>query len=457
MISIIASMMLLLAAVAVWKIAKPMEIPNTFRNWVSALAVSVSAATFVGGAFEYNDSGYCRHIRTIFGSESSYCKTGWFFEGWGRSTAWPHYITVSHTDATDADGTAIGTPYMVRLADNWTGQVTQNTRFGIPQDSEQFLKMARDFRSVDRLVTTTLRPAVTASLDSVANMFTMEGYYAGGQRGEFKTEFEEAILKGRARVRQVYVETESGVGTSGNSTSDKSQDTATYGDSDVGTIIMQKVFDKTGKEIREPHSYMNYGIIASSAIFENLDPDDRFEEQIKDRKDAASRRIIAREQRLEQEEQRLLAIQAGETNIAKRQAQAREEQIQKTTDAETEKKLALIKADRLKEEAKIFKETAEIDLERTRIEAESVQVSADAEAYAKQAILEADGALQAKLDAWLKSQQVWAEAAAQINVPATVIGGSSQDNGALSTINSFMSLMTMRAAQEIQVDPTIKR
>lgn len=26
-----------------------------------------------------------------------------------------------------------------------------------------------------------------------------------------------------------------------------------------------------------------------------------------------------------------------------------------------------------------------------------------------------------------------------------------------TTINSFMSLMTMRAAQEIQVDPTIKR
>ena len=49
---------------------------------------------------------------------------------------------------------------------------------------------------------------------------------------------------------------------------------------------------------------------------------------------SASRGIVAREQRLEQEEQRLLAIQAGETQIAKRQAEAKVVQIQQTTDAE---------------------------------------------------------------------------------------------------------------------------
>jgi regulator of protease activity HflC (stomatin/prohibitin superfamily) len=348
------------------------------------------------------------------------------------------------------------------MADNWTGDVVQTTRFQIPRDEAQFLTLARTFRSPERLISTTLKPAVTSSIDSVANMFTMEEYYAGGKRDQFKNEFKDTVERGRAQVRQISLNQAGGVVRNRNTPNDleSAADTSEVGDTDVRRVIMEKVTDAAGQDIRTPHDYSEIGVVVASAILENLDPDDKFEEQIQARKEAASRRIVAREQRLEQEEQRLLAIQEGETNIARRQAAARTEQIEQTTNAETAKQLALIEASRVIEEAAISRDTAAINLERARIDAEAVTVAADAEAYAKEAILEADGALAQKLEAWVQAQRAWADAASQINVPSTVFNTSAVEGNtagnALGTVEQFMSMMMMRTAQELQVDTTIR-
>lgn len=459
MISITFMVVLLAASMVITAVPMSEPIAKVKKLVASVLAV-IGIIICIQGAVAYNDAGYQQHVRTVFGTESAVMNTGWYFEGWGTSTSWPKYITVAHTNAVDAEGRAITGPYRVRLADNWTGDVTQSTRFQIPSDEDQFLAMARAFRTPERLITTTLRPGVTASLDSVANMFTMEEYYAGGARDQFKTEFSDAVEKGRAKVRQEQVYTNQRITQGGQAPSDLdvAADSADVGDTNVRRTVMVKVTDASGNDVRITHDYAQWGIIVAQAILENLDPDDRFEDQIQARKDAASRRIVAREQRLEQEEQRLLAIQQGETDIAKRQAAARTEQIQRTTDAETEKQLALIAAERQREEADIAKETAAINLERAKIDAEAVTVAADAEAYAKSAILEADGALAQKLDAWVQAQRVWADAASKINVPSTVFSGSAGDNSgnALSTVEQFMSMMMMRTAQDLQVDPAIR-
>ena len=461
MFGLILGIILVIGAVVVRGLPMPVEVKR-LRNIGTSIVGVLGIVFALGGAVKYNDAGYCQHIRTIFGDESSTCNTGWYFSGWGTSTTWPHYITVANTFDTAASGSAIMPPYKVRLADNWTGDVSQTTRFGIPQDNEQFIKMARDFRSPERLITTTLKPAVTASMDSVANMFTMEEYYAGGKRDTFKSEFTMAVEQGRARVRQVKLNQSGGVVPSraAASDSDVAANTAVVGDTDVRSVVIEKLKDAAGNDIRIPHAFMDYGVNVASAILENVDPDDEYERQIGERKSAASRRVVAREQRLEQEEQRLLAIQEGQTNIAKRQAAAQVEQIQQTTEAETQKKLTLIDAERMREEARIAQETAAINLERARIDAESVTVAADAEAYAKEAILTADGALQQKLDAWVKAQGYWADAASKINVPSTVFnngGAEGVAGNALGTVDQFMQMMMMKTAKDLQVDPTITK
>lgn len=458
MFGILIGVLLIVAAIAVRSVPVIEQLAR-----VKTIATSTMAAFGIFvlgfGSVSYNDAGYCQHVRTIFGSESAVCDTGWYFSGWGTSTAWPHVITVAHTADQEADGSAIYAPYKVRLADNWNGDVTQATRFALPQDVEQFLKIARDFRSPERLISTTLKPAVTSSLDSVSNMYTMEEYWAEGKRDEFKSEFADAVAKGRAEVKQVSLNRDGGVirGRAAPSDSEVAQDTSVIEDTEVRTVRIDKVLDASGNEIRQPHDYAEYGVIAVSAILENIDPDDKFEDRIQARKDAASRRIIAQEERREQEEQRLLAIQKGETDIAVRQAAAKTEQIQATTEAETKKQLALIAAERAREEADIARETAAINLEKAKIDAQAVTVAADAEAYAKQAILEADGALAQKLAAWVEAQKVWASAASQINVPSTVIAGGEGGaaGNALGTVDQFMTMLMVKTAKDLQVDPTI--
>ena len=162
-------------------------------------------------------------------------------------------------------------------------------------------------------------------------------------------------------------------------------------------------------------------------------------------------------QRIQEEEQRLLAIARGEREVAERQAQAKVNQIERTTDAETQKQLALTEASRRLEEAEINRQTALIKLEQARIDAESLQVAADAEAYQKSAILEADNALQQKLDAYVAVQEVWAAAFAQRNVPQQVFGTGGQGSGTDSDVQDFLSILTVRAAQELAVDPGIGR
>ena len=439
----------------------PAEIARIKKLVVSGVA-GASMLILGLGAFSYNDAGFQQHVRTIFGTESAVLNTGWYFEGWGRSTSWPKFITVANTLNADAGGSSVSGPYRVRLADNWTGDVTQSTRFQIPTDAEQFIKMSQTFRSLDRLVNSTLMPDVNASIDSVANMYTMEEYYSGGKRDQFKTEFFDTVTKGRAQVRQISLNQAGGVipSRARPNNDEATADTSVIGDTDVRRVVMEKVLGADGNPVRVPHAYPQFGITVSQAILEGIDPDDEYERQINDRKSAASRRVVAREQRLEQEEQRLLAIQSGQTEIAKRQAAAEVEQIERTTNAETEKQLVLIAAGRMQEEAAIARETAAINLERARIDAEAVTVAADAEAYAKEAILTADGALQQKLDAWVQAQEVWADAASKINVPSTVFnnGGTEGVAGnALGTVDQFMQMMMMKTAQDLQVDPTITR
>ena len=446
---------LIVLALVTMVVSFPKEIARLKKFIVGALVSFGSVVALLGG-MAYNDAGYCQHTRTIFGSETSTCETGWYFLGWGASTAWPHYITVSHTADMDAEGTNINLPYRIRTADNWGATITQTTRYGIPQDAAQFLAMARDFRTPERLITTTLRPAVTSSLDSVANLYTMEGYYAGGQRDDFRNAFERAVQLGRPLVERVEEFASSGISPSGATPNDlaATEDGGSVGDLQQRVMIMQPILDSDGNEIRRPHGYMEYGISVSQVVLENLDPDDEFERQIESRRQAASRRIVAQEERREQEEQRLLAIQRGQTEIAVRQAAAEVEQIEATTNAETQRQLALIGANQRREEAAIARETAAIQLEQARIEAEAQEVRADAEAYERQVILEADGALAQRLEAYVETQVAWARAAAEINVPSTVFAGGGESNAgsALGTVEEFMQIMTLQAAQQIGVN-----
>ena len=444
---------LLAVSVLAGLLVKVPESLTIVKRAVVGVVMVIGVSVGVTGAVQYNDAGYCQFFQTVTGSEGSTCSTGWYFQGWGRSTPWEHYVTIAHTDdAASQGGSSVNGPYSIRMSDNWNGVVTQITRFAIPQNADQFQAMHKSFRSKDRLIQTTLKPAVTQSLDSVSNMFSMEDYYAGGQRDQYKTEFRDAVVKGRAMVTQQisYVELDESGGQTANDMA-SSADSSETGIRTTRRVRMVKVYDEeTGLAIREVHDYAKWGITVASVILENLDPDDVFEDQIKERKAAASRRMVAQTKRGEQEEQRLLAIATGDTDIAVKQAAAKVVQIQRTTDAETEKKLVLITASQVKQKAEIQKQTAAIMLEKAKIDAEATVVAADAAAYDREVKLASDNGLKLKLEAIVRMNADNAKAFANRSVPSTVVYTGGSEEGALGANNEIENIATTQMLKNLK-------
>ena len=143
------------------------------------------------------------------------------------------------------------------------------------------------------------------------------------------------------------------------------------------------------------------------------------------RQQAAADRAIAREQRIQEEEQRMLAIAKGEREVAERQAQAKVRQIEQTTNAETEKQLAITSANKLKEQA-------EIDHERSVILLEKAEISI---------------------------QRVWAEAYAKRNVPTYVFGAGDGDTptGGDQEAQLLQQLLAMEYAKRLDYDRAIQK
>ena len=64
--------------------------------------------------------------------------------------------------------------------------------------------------------------------------------------------------------------------------------------------------------------------------------------------------------------------------------------------------------------------------------------------------MEADGALEKKLEAFVKINGLWAEAFAKRQVPSVVMGenGGGQDNQS----STFMQMLTVKAAQDLALN-----
>lgn len=436
------------------------------------VAVGAVLALIIGyvlsQSFFYAEPGYIYHVRTVTGNEAVVTEIGYKFYPFGRYNSWKRAMTVqavsgssqdaitSEKDANNASASL--PPLSIMFLDQVDAHAQATVRFSIPSDEESFLKLAHEYRSPENLLRTALLPVFKETLQANASLMTAEEYYAGG-RTEFNSEFENQMRSGIYLVKREEVNVKSGRSAIGSANIALGTDQEEYGEDDKTIFVVQKVLDATGQPRRKQQRFTDYGITVVSALVTDIKPNQKFIERMQLKQKASADRAIAREQRVQEEEQRLLAIARGEREVAERQAKAKVDQIQKTTEAQTEKQLAITRAEKLKAEAEIQRETAEINLEKARIEAETQRTLADAEAYQKQVILEADNALAQKLEAEIKIQQLWAEAYAKRKVPTNVFGsGSGSGSGSGAPVGNdyetkaFMQMLTLDAAKRLSYD-----
>jgi regulator of protease activity HflC (stomatin/prohibitin superfamily) len=412
-------------------------------------------AAFYGvfiGAFFYAEPGFKYHVRTIFGEEKMVRDVGYNTHWWGRVNAWKNAMSVQATQggngylSAEHDGSAGAmsanmAPQTLVFLDQVDARVTATARFQLPEDEEQFLLLARQFRTPENLLRTELIPAFQETLGASASLMAAEEYFSGG-RTEFNTEFQNQMQNGIYLVKRREVLRRSTRQQTGSANASLGEDQQEFGDDQQVVFIVEKLLDATGQPRRKVQNFAGFGISLVSARVTNVDPNERFKSRMEQKQDAAAARSVAREQRVQEEEQRLLAISKGEREVAERQAQAKVIQIERTTQAETEKQLAITMAQQRRDQARIEKERAQILLETATIDAEARRVAADAEAYAKQEILKADNALAQKLDAEIRIQELWAAAYAKRQVPQYVFGASGGGVGGAVPISGGAALVS---------------
>ncbi|TQV88148.1 SPFH domain-containing protein [Aliikangiella coralliicola] len=451
------------------------ELTSSIKPSSGALVKIIVAIVFIlaliiglFNSFFYAEPGYIYHVRTLFGKEEVVTEVGYKFYPFGRYNSWKRAMTVQALQGSsgnairaekDSDNTSASLPPMsIMFLDQVDAHAEATVRFAIPSDSESFLKLAHEYRSPENLLRTALMPAFKETLQANASLMSAEEYYSGG-RTQFNSEFENQMSNGIFLVKREEVQVRSAKQAKSSANASLGTQQEQYGEDSKTVFVVQKVLDDDGLPKRKTQRFINYGITVVSALVTDMRPNQKFVERMQLKQKASADRAIAREQRVQEEEQRLLAIARGEREVAERQAKAKVEQIQKTTEAETDKQLAITAGEKFREQATIAKETAQINLEKAKIEAETKRTLAEAEAYQKRVILEADNALAQKLDAEIEIQKLWADAFSKRKVPSTVFGSgqSGAPVGSDAEVKAFMQMLTLDAAKRLNYDRDINK
>lgn len=417
------------------------------------------------GVLVYNEAGYQMHIRTIFGEEKVVSELGYATRWFGTYTTWPREMTVQsvanaqairQTNADiDGQGSALISAFPITFLGGVTGTVDSNVRIILPSGDE-FLKIARGYRNPDNFILQAVIPAMKNTLQSTAQMMSADDYYAGA-RSEFAQNFSDQMSDGIYRVDRKEIRVDNVKTAAQNAISQDGTEQGTFGDNTTTRIVTQKVLNEKGQPIRLEQQFRKLGVVVAEANILNIEPNQQFKDRMVLVQKSQADLSIARQDRLKEEEQKLLVTARGQKEVEEKRQITLRDQIEQTTQAETARQLAVINADREKQRATIEKETAQITFEKAQIEAKTKERLADAEAYEKKVVMQANGALEQKLAAWVEAQKALASAIAVAPVPQVQMGGGKDGAGRTADINDLMSIMAVNSAKQLALDMSVTK
>jgi regulator of protease activity HflC (stomatin/prohibitin superfamily) len=198
-------------------------------------------------------------------------------------------------------------------------------------------------------------------------------------------------------------------------------------------VVAEVVLDKEGKPERQEQSALSeFGIRIVNFAPKDIDYDKVVTEQFKRQQDITMQVQTAMAQTREAEQRKLTSEADGKANVAKALYEKEVQKVQAVTEARQALEVAELGA----KEAEQYK--------RAQI------LQGEGEAEKRKLVMSADGALDKKLEAWVKSQFYWAEAFGKYNgnIVPTIQSGTGGGNGAMN----FMEIMGAKAAKDLALD-----
>jgi len=369
---------------------------------------------FAGSLVENVDADEIMVVQSPGGRLSFYTGAGWKWQGFGKVTSYRKRSIYSFKTG-------------LRFNDGAHGTLVGSIQYELPIADQLLTEIHTKFGSQDAVQAQLVQTVVDKAVYMTGPLMSSKESYAE-KRNDLISYVEDQVSHGvfRTRQRDVRLKDEiSGV--------------------EKTVTIVEIVKTDTGSFARQEEPYLAvFGVKTSNFAINELSYDENVEKQINAQQQATMDVQTAMAESRKAEQRALTAEKEGQANAAKAKWEKEVEKARAVVTAQQEKEVAVTKAQQGLEVAQLAAEQAEqYRIQRLK--------EAEADSTYKQKVLAADGALQQKLDAYVQTQQAWAEAFAARKVPSTVFGSGSGTGGD-TDVQAFMQLLTAQAAKNLSLD-----
>jgi hypothetical protein len=405
------------------------------NNYIKPIALGIGVILLfilflIVNPFSWNDAGNRTVVERANGQQIVQFSPGMFYAGFfSKEKEWPNQISVLY-QATEPDyelednSIEIG-QISIRFNDATTSNIKGIVQYILPSDEKEMIALHNAHRTPQSLVTKRLAPYTKECLQSSAQLMSSEMHYGGG-RAQMAQDFTEQLKEG------VYLL----------SVSEKIVFDSL--EKENKRIYETKIqFDAQSKlPKRKTSSIKEYGITVADAAITDVDYEEKVDVMLAKKIDAATKASVSKQELMTAQQQALTAKAKGEQALVEIEYTQKQEQTRQVVEAETKVKLA--------EQDKIQQKIA---YEGAVLEAKKIKELADAEAYSKSRVMQADGALDKKLAAYVEVHKQWADAFSkyQGQVTPTYMMGSSYSPGGYNAAQNFMDMMTIKTARDLNI------
>jgi regulator of protease activity HflC (stomatin/prohibitin superfamily) len=404
------------------------------------------------GVFFYASPGMSYLVQFPWGTQNSVLEPGFHPRFFGEAIPFKKYLTVSFGGQA-GDFSGVAPVQEIRFHDSVTANMRMTARFQLPASEAQFLPMAIAYRSQENLINSSLMPIMQEAMRNSGRMYSAQEYI-GGKGGDFENAVLDQIRNG------IYL-------------LDIEEERATYGpqaitepesrtiQQDQTVLVRVRIRrDGAGQEMRkdsQDHPLKKFGIVLVQANVQDVDPDPAFKDKLKEQREAAAQVAIERQNARKEEERKKRIIAQGEAEKAEKKIELEKQQIERVIAGETKAKEAeqeqvrkVTEATTRKREAEIEYERKQVELQTAKLEAQRIQTLAQAEAERRKLLMEADDALEKRLEAYIRVSEAFADAIRDKRLVPEVIVGGSQDTGQ-SNATDLIALLMAKTARDLGV------
>lgn len=207
-------------------------------------------------------------------------------------------------------------------------------------------------------------------------------------------------------------------------------------------IASELKLDASGKPVREAESPLStLGITMFPATINEIKYDVKVQSQIDKRQEQITEVQTAIAQAKKSEQQAITAAKQGEAAAA-----------------EAKWKQEVLKAEAVTK-AEADKAVAELAVKTAELQKRTAELEGEGEGAKRRAIMNADGGLDKKLEAYIKVQELWAEAFKNHQgamVPSVVMGNNGGNSNAVNSAGTLVDMLTAKTAKELALDLSVK-